>query len=148
VLLSITKYISKNIYKNKINAQLVGYAVIDAYDGSGQLIVKGKDTFSQMFFEQYKDNNVVNLGLSLAKPALISAPLTFNEAEDTRYMFDSDFADTERTISKFFKDFGSSSCGSIFEWEGDDTKVNYGIMNEVNGIAENHYVSIEVDSNS
>jgi hypothetical protein len=142
-----TKYISKNIYKNKINAQLVGYAVIYAYDGSGQLIVNGKDTFSQMFFEQYKDNNVVNLGLSLAKPALISAPLTFNEA-DTRYMFDSDFADTERTISNFFKDFCSSSCGSIFEWEGDDTKVYYGIMNEVNGIAENHYVSIEVDSNS
>ena len=119
----------------------------DAYDGSGQMIVNGKDTFSHMFFEQYKDNNVVNLGLSLAKPALISAPLTFNEA-DTHYMFDSDFADTERTIPKFFKDFGSSSCESIFEWEGDDTKVNYGIMNEVNGIAENHYVSIEVDSNS
>src|SRR5215208_5673886 len=145
--LSITKYISKNIYKNKINAKLVGYAVIDAYDGSGQLIVNGKETFSQMFFEQYKDNNVVNLGLSLAKPALISAPLTFNEA-DTRYMFNSDFADPERTISKFFKDFGSWSCGSIFEWEGDHTKVYYGIMNEVNGIAENHYVSIEVDSNS
>ena len=83
----------------------------------------------------------------MAKPALISAPLTFNEA-DTHYMFDSDFADTERTIPKFFKDFGSSSCGSIFECEGDETKINYGIMNEVNGIAENHYVSIEVDSNS
>jgi hypothetical protein len=54
--------------------------VIDAYDGSGQLIVNGKDTFSQMFFEQYKDNNLVNSDLSLAKPALISAPLTFNEA--------------------------------------------------------------------
>jgi hypothetical protein len=30
----------------------------------------------------------------------------------------------------------------------DDNKVNYGIMKEVNGIVENHYVSIEVDSNS
>jgi hypothetical protein len=144
VLLSIklSIYIKKNIYKNKINAQLVGYAVIDAYDGSGQLIVKGKDTFSQMFFEQYKDNNVVNLGLSLAKPALISAQLTFNEA-DTRYLFDSDFADSERRISKFLKDFGSWGDGRIFEWETDN-KVNYGVIKEVNGITENHYVSIEV----
>ncbi len=119
----------------------------DAYDGSGQMIVNGKDTFSQMFFEQYKDNNVVTLGLSLAKPALISAQLTFNEA-DRRYLFDSDFADSERIISKFLKDFGSWSCGRIFEWKSDDTKVNYGIMKHVNGIVENHYVSIEVDSNS
>ena len=127
--------------------QLVGDIVIDAYDGSGQLIVNGKDTFSQMFFEQYKDNNLVNSDLSLAKPALISAPLTFNEAE-TPYLFGSDFADTERIISKFLKDFGSWSSERIFEWEGDDNKVNYGIMKEVNGIVENHYVSIEVDSNS
>ena len=121
--------------------------MIDAYDGSGQLIVNGKDTFSQMFFEQYKDNNLVNSDLSLAKPALISAPLTFNEAE-TPYLFGSDFADTERIISKFLKDFGSWSSERIFEWEGDDNKVNYGIMKEVNGIVENYYVSIEVDSNS
>jgi hypothetical protein len=120
--------------------------VIDAYDGSGQLIVNGKDTFSQMFFEQYKDNNVVNSDLSLAKPALISAPLTFNEAEAS-YLFGSNFVDTERIISKF-QDFGSWSSERIFKWEDDDNKVNYGIMKEVNGIVENHYVSIEVDSNS
>ena len=126
--------------------KLVGYAVIDTYDGSGRLIINGKDAFSQMFFEQYKDNNVVNSGLSLAKPAFISAPLTFNEAEPP-YLFGSDFADTERIISKF-PDFGSWSSERIFEWEGDDNKVNYGIVKEVNGIVENHYVSIEVDSNS
>jgi hypothetical protein len=37
--------------------RLVGYAVIDAYNGSVQLIINGNDTFSQMFFKQYKDNN-------------------------------------------------------------------------------------------
>jgi hypothetical protein len=100
-----------------------------------------------MFLEQYKDNNVVNSGLSLAKPAIISAPLTFNEA-DTRYLFDSDFAHTKRIISKFLKDFGSWSGERIFEWESNNNKVNYGIMKEANGIAENHYVSIEVDSNN
>ena len=119
----------------------------DAYDGSGQMIVNGKDTFSHMFFEQYKDNNVINLGLSLAKPALISAQLIFNEA-DTRYLFDSDFADTKRIIPKFLKDFGSWSGERIFEWESNNNKVNYGIMKEANEIEENHYVSIEVDSNN
>jgi uncharacterized membrane protein (UPF0182 family) len=83
-----------------------------------------------------------NAGLSLVKPTLISAPLTFKEA-DARYLFDSDFADTEKIILKFLKDFSSWSGGRIFEWETDN-KVNYGIMKEVNGIVENHYVSIEV----
>lgn len=127
--------------------KLVGYAVIYTYDDSGQLIVNGKDTFSQMFFEQYKDNDVVNSGLSLAKSALISAPLTFNEAE-TRYLFDYSLADTKRIIPKFLKDFGSWSGECIFEWEKDDNKVNYGIMKEVNGIVEKPYGSIEVDSNN
>lgn len=116
--------------------KLVGYAVIDGYDGSGRLlIINGKDAFSQMFFEQYKDNNVVNSGLSLAKPALISAPLTFNKA-DTRYLFDSDFADTKRIIPKFLKDVGSWSGERIFEWESNNNKVNYGIMKEASRIVE------------
>ena len=90
-----------------------------------------------------------NAGLSLAKPTSVSAPLTFKEAE-TRYIFDSDFANTERIVSKFLKDFGSWSDGRIFEWESDgDNKnnnkiINYGIMKEINGIVESHYISIEV----
>ncbi|HEX2230691.1 MAG TPA: hypothetical protein VHG34_00730, partial [Nitrososphaeraceae archaeon] len=88
-----------------------------------------------------------NSDLSLAKSALISAPLTFNEAE-TRYLFDYSLADTKRIIPKFLKDFGSWSGERIFEWESNNNKVNYGIMKEANGIAENHYVSIEVDSNN
>lgn len=116
--------------------KLVGYAVIDGYDGSGRLlIINGKDAFSQMFFEQYKDNNVVNLGLSLAKPALISAPLTFNKAY-TRYLFDYSLADTKRIIPKFLKDVGSWSGERIFEWESNNDKVKYGIMKEVSGIVE------------
>lgn len=84
-----------------------------------------------------------NVGLSLIKPILVLAPLTFKEA-DARYLFDSDFADVQRTISKFLKDFGSWGDGRIFEWEEADNKVNYGVMKEVNGIVENHYISIEV----
>jgi hypothetical protein len=128
--------------------KLVGYAVIDGYHGSGRLlIINGKDAFSQIFFEQYKDNNVVNSGLSLEKPAIISSPLTFNEAE-TRYLFDYSLADTKRIIPKFLKDFGSWSGECVFEWKRDNNKVNYGIMKEVNGIVEKPYGSIEVDSNN
>ncbi len=127
--------------------RLVGYAVMYTYDDSGQLIVNGKDTFSQMFLEQYKDNNVVNSGFSLAKSALISASLIFNEAE-TRYLFDYSLVDTKRIIPKFLKDFGSWSNECIFEWERDENKVGYGIMKEVNGIVEKPCGSIEVDSNN
>src|SRR5919197_2345914 len=35
--------------------QLVGYSLIDAYDGTVQVIVTGDDFFSDMFLEQYKD---------------------------------------------------------------------------------------------
>jgi uncharacterized protein len=83
-----------------------------------------------------------NVGLSLIKPILVLAPLTFKEA-DTCYLFNSDFANAQMTISKFLKDFGSWGDGRIFEWETDN-KVNYGVIKEVNGITENHYVSIEV----
>jgi uncharacterized protein len=83
-----------------------------------------------------------NAGLSVVKPTLISAPLTFKEA-NARYLFDSDFAETQKVISKFLKDFGLLSGGRIFEWKTDN-KVNYGVMKEINGIAENHYVSIEI----
>jgi uncharacterized protein len=83
-----------------------------------------------------------NVGLSLIKPILVLAPLTFKEA-DACYLFNSDFANAQKTISKFLKDFGSWGDGRIFEWETDN-KVNYGVIKEVYGITENHYVSIEV----
>jgi hypothetical protein len=65
---------------------------------------------------------------------LVLAPLTFKEA-DAHYLFDSDFADAQKTISKF-QDFGSWEDGRIFDWETDN-KVNYGVTKKVNGIVEN-----------
>ena len=59
------------------------------------------------------------------------------------YAYNEDFADAQKTISKFLKDSDSWGGGSIFEWETDN-KVNYGVMKEANRIVENHYVSIEV----
>lgn len=81
-------------------------------------------------------------GLTLSKPTVISLPLAFKEA-DADYLSDSDFAKAETIISKFIKGFSSSGGGRIFEWQADN-KVNFGILKDVNGIIENHYVSIEV----
>ncbi len=80
-------------------------------------------------------------GLTLSKPTVISLPLAFKEA-DADYLSDSDFAKAETIISKFIKGSNGDS-GRIFEWQT-DTKVNFGILKDVNGIIENHYVSIEV----
>lgn len=79
-------------------------------------------------------------GLTLSKPTVISLPLAFKEA-DTDYLSDSDFAKAETIISKFIK-CSNGDSGRIFEWQT-DTKVNFGILKDVNGIIENHYVSIE-----
>jgi hypothetical protein len=80
-------------------------------------------------------------GLTLSKPTVISLPLAFKEA-DADYLSDYDFAKAETIISKFIKGSNGDS-GRIFEWQT-DTKVNFGILKDVNGIIENHYVSIEV----
>jgi uncharacterized protein len=80
-------------------------------------------------------------GLTLSKPTIISLPLAFKEA-DADYLSDYDFAKAETIISKFIKGSNGDS-GRIFEWQT-DTKVNFGILKDVNGVIENHYVSIGV----
>ncbi|MGI0036587.1 MAG: hypothetical protein ACRD98_12040, partial [Nitrososphaera sp.] len=60
------------------------------------------------------------------------------------YKFESDFAAAESTIRNFINTFGSQQGGQrVFVWQ-EDTKVNFGFLVEVNGIVENHYISIEV----
>lgn len=86
-------------------------------------------------------------GLTLSKPTVISLPLAFKKP-DADYLPDSDFAKAETVISKFIKGFssfyGDSSSGvHIIEWQTDN-KVNFGILKDLNGIIDNHYVSIEV----
>ncbi len=83
-------------------------------------------------------------GLTLSKPTVISLPLAYKEA-DADYLSDSDFAKAETVISKFIKGFssfgsGGSSSVHIIEWQTDN-KVNFGILKDLNGIIENHYVS-------
>jgi hypothetical protein len=80
-------------------------------------------------------------GLSVAKPTSISASVSFAEST-AAYRADSDFAQTESTIHAFIEKFASQG-GRVFEWK-DGTKINFGVLQNIDGIVENHYISIEV----
>jgi hypothetical protein len=81
-------------------------------------------------------------GLTVVKPTTISAPLAFHEVAAT-YEIEADFAAAEASIQGFVREFGAGQAARVFEWQ-DETRVNFGFLIEVNGIVENHYISIEV----
>ncbi|MEW5841412.1 MAG: UPF0182 family protein [Thermoproteota archaeon] len=53
---------------------LVGYALIDTYNGSVQVIVTGDDAFSEMFYSQYRD-----LGATREVPAWLGEQIRYPE---------------------------------------------------------------------
>ena len=81
-------------------------------------------------------------GLSVVKPTAIYAPLAFKEIQ-TNYTSESDFAQAEAAINQFIERFMPPQHGRVFEWQN-GTSVNFGVLLEVEGIVENHYISIEV----
>jgi hypothetical protein len=102
----------------------------------------------------------VSAGLTVLKPTTVSAPLSFMEADIT-YLTDSQLDIVKSAITKFLQEFSSPGPGGpsstspsaaaipttlrIFEWQSSDNKVvNFGILKVVNGIVENHYISIHV----
>jgi uncharacterized protein len=80
-------------------------------------------------------------GLTLVKPTAIHATLEFNELQ-AAYRTESDFAQAEAAIKAFIERFMPQG-GRVFEWQ-DGTSINFGVLLEVDGIVENHYISIEV----
>jgi uncharacterized protein len=80
-------------------------------------------------------------GWTLIKPTFVSAPLGFKEAEAT-YKVNSDKVEAEAAIQGFIEK-SLHEGERIFEWQ-DVRAVNFGVVREVNGIAESHYISIEV----
>jgi len=99
-------------------------------------------------------------GLTVLKPTAVSAPLSFKDA-DVNYLADSQSGFVKSAITKLLQELsspvpgGSSSANPsgaalptaprIFEWQSSDNKVvNFGILKVVNGIVENHYISIHV----
>lgn len=101
----------------------------------------------------------VSAGLTVLKPTAVSAPLSFKEA-DVTYLAASQIDFVKSAITKFLQEFSSTGPGGsssaspsaatptaprIFEWQSSDSKVvNFGILKVVNGIVENHYISIHV----
>lgn len=103
----------------------------------------------------------VSAGLTVLKPTTISAPLSFKEV-DINYQANSQIDEVKAAVTKFLKEFSSSGPGGpsaspalaatnsttprIFEWQSSDNKVvNYGILKVINGIIENHYISIHLE---
>jgi len=80
-------------------------------------------------------------GLTIIKPTAIDAPLEFKEAQTT-YRTQSDFAQAETAIHTFIERFVPHG-DRVFEWEN-GTSINFSVLLEVDGIVENHYISIEV----
>lgn len=100
-------------------------------------------------------------GLIVLKPTIISAPVSFKEANAT-FVANSQLDLARNSISKFLKEFSiaglaispsnnvtnatsSTNAPRIFEWQSDNNNtVNFGLLKIVNGIVENHYISIRV----
>jgi uncharacterized membrane protein (UPF0182 family) len=82
-------------------------------------------------------------GLTVVKPTAIYAPLEFKEVQ-AAYTTQSDFPEAQTAIQAFIERYIPQG-GRVFEWQ-DGTSINFSVLLEVDGIVENHYISIEVDS--
>ena len=80
-------------------------------------------------------------GLVMIKPTSIQIPISFLEGEIVFYT-ESDLEDTESMITEFVEsNLGSSS--RIMMWE-EESVIYLGTVKVVEGIAELHYISIQV----
>lgn len=100
---------------------------------------------------------ITSSGLTILKPTAISAPLSFKDADLTYQPGKTALANLESGITKFLTEVKSSAASGnstapapaspsrIFEWQTNDAKVvNFGVFKVVDGIAENHYISIHL----
>ena len=81
-------------------------------------------------------------GISVFEPTSIQIPLSFNEGE-LFFFTESDRADAEKFLSEFIDDFVKPRSDRVFMWQ-EDTNLNIGSVYVKDGLAEIHYVSIEV----
>lgn len=80
-------------------------------------------------------------GLQVVKPTAIGAPLEFQEAQ-ARYVADTEYRDAQDAIMQFIGEHAQGRA-RVFEWQEGD-RVNFGVLVLVDGIVENHYISVEV----
>jgi len=80
--------------------------------------------------------------ITIAEPTSIQVPLSFSEGK-LIFFTENDRADTEEFLLKFIDDFVKPRSDRVFMWQ-EDTNLNVGTVFVKDGIAEMHYVSIEV----
>jgi len=83
-------------------------------------------------------------GLQITKPTAIQFPLSFEEGQIV-FFNESDAATTQEMIDEFVSKFATGSS-RVLMWE-EDTSLYFGVVNTVDGIAEIHYIKIQIGKN-
>jgi len=103
---------------------------------TGNQTTPGIESRIQQIEKMFEDSK-----LKVVKPTSITAPVTFSESSVV-YKADSDLAQAQSAVHDFIEKFASQGGGRVFEWRN-GTQINFGVLQNVDGIVENHYISIE-----
>ena len=83
-------------------------------------------------------------GLAITKPTAIQIPLSFEEGQIV-FFNESDGPATQEMIDEFVSKFATGTS-RVLMWE-EDTSLYFGVINTVDGIAEIHYIKIQIGKN-
>ncbi|MCX8170391.1 MAG: UPF0182 family protein [Candidatus Bathyarchaeota archaeon] len=96
--------------------------------------------------EEEKISNIIraveDAGLNALKPAEIRPNVSFL-VDSAKYVYSEDWADVQRCLNNFIKVCENYNAKRAFVWESDG-KLNVGILVNVEGIIELHYVEIDL----
>ncbi|WP_299291261.1 UPF0182 family protein [Nitrosopumilus sp.] len=82
--------------------------------------------------------------ISIAEPTSIQVPVSFNEGQ-MFFFTEKEQEETEAFLAAFIDDFVKPRSDRVFMWQ-DENNLNIGTVYVKDGIAEMHYISIEVGS--
>ena len=83
-------------------------------------------------------------GLQITKPTAIQIPLSFEEGQIV-FFNESDASATQEMIDEFVSKYATGTS-RVLMWE-EDTSLYFGVINTVDGIAEIHYIKIQIGKN-
>ena len=83
-------------------------------------------------------------GLVITKPTAIQFQLSFEEGQIV-FFNESDAAATEEMINEFIGKFATDTS-RVLMWE-EETSLYFGVIQTVDGIAEIHYIKIQIGKN-
>jgi uncharacterized membrane protein (UPF0182 family) len=111
--------------------------IIDTKSGLGEIIELERQDRIDII-----KSTLENEGLEILEPTTIQVPLSFNEGE-IFFFTEKDREDTEVFLLEFIDDFIKPRSERVFLWE-EENQFNIGTIVVRDGIAEMHYISIEV----